>query len=306
MPVRSWDVLPATAALAVAHPSHELRVHGWLQRARPRVFILTDGGGHAGESRLPRSSAIVDGAGATPGEIFGPLGEAGVYKALLCGHARLFTGLAEDLATAFVQNGITLVVGDAAEGYSSTHDVWRLVVNSAVRLAGRRSQHRVENYEFLVIGPPTHVPEGVDEVREIQLDDHEYDRKIAAARTYTSKLAHDVEIALGGGKFFGVRRFSEPQLAGEADGALIEQLRARFESDPRFGASVRALLSGIELEAFRTECFWRAQEVAPAAVDVQPFYEVYGEKLVESGRYPAVIRHNEHVLPIAQALAALE
>lgn len=31
------------AALVVAHPGHELRVYGWLEQARPRVFVLTDG-----------------------------------------------------------------------------------------------------------------------------------------------------------------------------------------------------------------------------------------------------------------------
>src|SRR5207302_1404403 len=32
-----------TSALLVAHPGHELRVHGWLERERPLVFVLTDG-----------------------------------------------------------------------------------------------------------------------------------------------------------------------------------------------------------------------------------------------------------------------
>ena len=29
----------------VAHPSHELRVHGWLQTSHARVVVLTDGSG---------------------------------------------------------------------------------------------------------------------------------------------------------------------------------------------------------------------------------------------------------------------
>src|SRR6267142_6198654 len=40
------------AALVVAHPSHELRVHGWLQMCHPWVLVLTDGSGRTGEPRL--------------------------------------------------------------------------------------------------------------------------------------------------------------------------------------------------------------------------------------------------------------
>ncbi len=35
--------LPTPAASVVAHPGHEVRIHGWLERESPHVFILTDG-----------------------------------------------------------------------------------------------------------------------------------------------------------------------------------------------------------------------------------------------------------------------
>lgn len=35
-----------------------------------------------------------------------------------------------------------------------------------------------------------------------------------------------------------------------------------------------------------------------------PFYELYGEKLVAAGRYETVIRFQEHMLPLAQAIRA--
>ena len=36
------------AALIVAHPGHELRVHHWMELARPLVLVLTDGSGRQG------------------------------------------------------------------------------------------------------------------------------------------------------------------------------------------------------------------------------------------------------------------
>ena len=35
----------ACTALVIGHPGHELLVHGWLEVARPIVFVFTDGSG---------------------------------------------------------------------------------------------------------------------------------------------------------------------------------------------------------------------------------------------------------------------
>ena len=47
------------AALVIAHPGHELCVYGWLETVRPRVFILTDGSGRSGQSRLKSTEEIL-------------------------------------------------------------------------------------------------------------------------------------------------------------------------------------------------------------------------------------------------------
>jgi hypothetical protein len=43
----------------IAHPGHELRVHHWIERTRPLVFVLTDGSGHTGVSRLASTTAVL-------------------------------------------------------------------------------------------------------------------------------------------------------------------------------------------------------------------------------------------------------
>ena len=37
----SWEGL--RAALVIAHPGHELRIHHWLERVKPRVFVQNQG-----------------------------------------------------------------------------------------------------------------------------------------------------------------------------------------------------------------------------------------------------------------------
>src|ERR1044072_9118428 len=71
------------AALIVAHPGHELRVHGWLEEARPRVRVLTDGSGRTRGSRLDSTTGILEAAGAAPGPVYGEMSDAELYAAVL-------------------------------------------------------------------------------------------------------------------------------------------------------------------------------------------------------------------------------
>src|SRR4051812_8757577 len=71
------------AALIIAHPGHELRVHHWLEQAKPLVFVLTDGSGRTTQSRLASTSKILQQAGATSGSIYGRFPDATIYSIML-------------------------------------------------------------------------------------------------------------------------------------------------------------------------------------------------------------------------------
>src|SRR5215475_5586743 len=157
------------AALVVAHPSHELRIHGWLEQTRPYVYILTDGAGRSGEPRLSRTSEVLDRAGANQGTIYGRLTDLEVYAAILNGDSELFARLVEELCEAFVAEQIEYVVGDAAEGYSVAHDICRTMIGAAVELAEYRYGHAIENFDFPVVGRPEQSPN--DDAITIHLDD---------------------------------------------------------------------------------------------------------------------------------------
>ena len=293
------------AALVVAHPSHELRLHGWLEQTRPYVCILTDGGGRSGEPRLPRTTEVLSRVGATPGAIYGRLNDLEVYAAILDGDSELFAGLAEELAQAFVDEQIEYVVGDATEGYSVTHDICRVMIDTAVDLAERRHGHHVANFDFLVVGPPDECPDELrNEAIRIELDDESFAAKVKAALAYSPKLALDVEAALAGAPFQGIRRFSEPQLAGEVDIELSRSVLAELETQPAIKARVQNIIEGVPIDAFRVECLRPAAKTANWTTNESPFYELYGEKLVAAGRYEKVIRYREHMLPLAEAIRA--
>jgi hypothetical protein len=187
------------SALFVAHPGHELRLHGWLGRARPWVFVLTDGSGGTGRPRLSWTTEVLRRSGARPGSPYGRCTDADVYRALLDGRHDLFLGLVEEAAAALVRLGVTCLVADAADGYNPSHDVCRLLAGAAAEVARRRTGRPLVAFESSATGrfwpPGRGRPPG--EVL-IRLSDDEFARKMRAARAY-APLRHEVEAALADG-----------------------------------------------------------------------------------------------------------
>lgn len=142
----------ARAGLIVAHPGHELLVHGWLEMVQPRVFVLTDGSGRCAQSGLGSTTQLLARAGAEPGSIYGRLTDRMLYASILNHDFDLFIGLAEELTEALVREEIEYITGDAAEGAILAHDVWRLVIGAACEMANRAMGRRIVNFDFLISG----------------------------------------------------------------------------------------------------------------------------------------------------------
>jgi hypothetical protein len=182
--------------LIVGHPGHELRVYGWLTSARPVVHVLTDGSGSIGQARIDSTSTLLARVGATRGSIYGRLTDREVYRAILGGDHGRFIALATELADEIERDGITLVAGDAVEGFNPSHDACRYVINAAVRLASRRSSRTIACYGFPLDGAPDCAGKGEAGGLRLQLDDEMLQRKLDAAHAYTemrSEVARALE-----------------------------------------------------------------------------------------------------------------
>jgi hypothetical protein len=180
----------------VAHPGHELRVFGWMESARPRVCVITDGSGSGGEARLESTTGVLARTAARPGPIYGRMSDRAIYAAILDHDHGLFTALADELARALEEDGADCVVGDAVEGYNPSHDVCRLVINAAARTAERGRGMRIPVYDFALVGAPHECPEAVrHQAVWVTLDEQALGRKLEAARSYP-ELAGEVEQAL--------------------------------------------------------------------------------------------------------------
>ena len=184
------------AALVSAHPGHELRVYGWLEKTRPVVFILTDGSGSSGPSRLHRTTSILSQVGAKPGGIFGRFTDAAIYTAILQGDFDVFYRLVDELCSQLSLQDIGYVLGDASEGYNPAHDLCRLILDAAVRRSRLLWNRCIANFDFPLIGPPDGGdPSKLDHAIRVELDEAGFQRKITAARNY-SELKNEIEGAI--------------------------------------------------------------------------------------------------------------
>lgn len=292
-------------ALVVAHPSHELRIHGWMQKAKPLVFVITDGSGRGARPSLRSTTKVLTDLGLPLGSIYGRFADLEIYEAFLGGNFSLFLGLAEELAEQFITQRIEYVVADSDEGYSPTHDACRLLTDAAVEIVKRRQNRDIANFDFAVVGSPDACPElDCERAIWINLNDDSFSRKLKAVHSYDAKLALDVEAALGGDLFEGVRRLSAPQLAGAVDTELSNQVLTALNAFPLIEERLKGAFDGIELHRFRTECLRPVPEFGyrQAARLETPFYELYGEKMVVAGRYQRTIRYVEHFLPLERTV----
>ena len=271
---------PNTTAIVVAHPGHEVRVHGWLEQQRPLVFVLTDGAGRAGQPRIASTAQYLKKFGMRPGCIFARFTDMEVYSLVLARDFETFLRLSEELAGALTEAGVERVVGDASEGYNTTHDIFRLVTNAAIEMASRESGREIANYEFPVVYRPDHCPEQLRS-RSIwlRLDDETFARKLAAAFEFYPELAAETRDSLGGNGHETVASYFN----------LKDDAHAATD------------LAGLDM--FRVECLRPVSRGDRPFYTEKPFYELQGETKVAEGFYTDVIRYREHIAPLADALA---
>jgi hypothetical protein len=185
---------PGPAALVIAHPGHELRVHGWLEWARPMVFVLTDGSGHGSHGRIESSTRLIARSGGRTGSVCGRFTDRELYDTILEGRLSVLTGLVTELADAFVANRFEYVVADAAEGYNPGHDLCRYLVDAAVEAARPSLPASFRSFEMDLAAAPA---AGGASARAVclDLDEDALERKLGAARDYVG-MAQEVDAAL--------------------------------------------------------------------------------------------------------------
>ena len=211
-------------ALVVAHPGHELRIHAWLERTRPHVFVLTDGSGHASEARLDATASVLERAGAQPGSIFGRFSDREAYRLILDQRLAALKELTRELADRFVELKIRTAVSDAVEGFNPVHDLCWILTESAVEIASRRLGRPIRHLDFPLESAPDANTEILgDEAVRFALDDAAWRRKLEEAWA-NEQLRFEVERAI---ETYGSQAFRVEVLRPASPAALEALLERR-------------------------------------------------------------------------------
>lgn len=172
----------ARRLVVIGHPAHELAIYGLLQRYRPQIVVLTDGGG---PERVAQSKEGLERIGLLDQATYLDYTEDSFYQALLDDDAGLFERVAAELRTRIERIQPDQVFCDAVEFYNPVHDVTRPILIRALKgLEG------ISSFEIpLVYQKPAEsecyeiqrVPEALANRRiRYELDDRELDAKMHA------------------------------------------------------------------------------------------------------------------------------
>ena len=113
-----------------AHPNHELATFGLLQRLRPHIVFLTDGGS---EERLQQTREGLSGIGLLERATFLNHREPEFYDALLRSDERFFASIAEAVRAAVMHAGAKQIFCDAVEFYNPVHDLGLPIAHAALK-----------------------------------------------------------------------------------------------------------------------------------------------------------------------------
>lgn len=220
--------LPTPIALIVAHPGHELRLHHFLETHHPTVLTLTDGSGREGAARHESSRKLIARTGASVGPIFGRFSDLDVYEHIRRGNVAAFASLRDEIAAFLREHNIACVVGDATEGHSTTHDLCRALIDSAVAQLRKSGESAPLSFDFSVVDRPDTIDaDRADGVFATRLDDDAFARKLASAHGYP-ELAAEVGQAA---RIIGLEPFRHEILHRASDDHEA-RLADRFAAEP--------------------------------------------------------------------------
>lgn len=136
--------------LVTGHPNHELAILGFVQRMRPHLLFVTDGGG---EVRSAESRAALATLGLAERAQFLGVREEVLYRALVDGDTSIFPELAATVRREVERVGARQVFCESVEFYNPLHDLTLPLVRAATR-----GMKGIEVLEFPLIAERAEAP----------------------------------------------------------------------------------------------------------------------------------------------------
>lgn len=182
--------------LIIGHPGHEIRCHGWMSRVKPRVQVLTTGGGASKTGRLASTQKIIELTGASLGETLPTFSDHEIYGFLLDQNVEPLTQWTEGVAQVIYNDRTEFLLTDMVEGYNSSHDLVAYLTVLAVERAAALGWSVQQVLCQPLMGRPDRAWEGkLSPDITLELNDEEFSQKIIAAQDYP-ELVEEVKKAI--------------------------------------------------------------------------------------------------------------
>jgi len=114
--------------VVTGHPNHELAIFGFVQRARPHLLFLTDGGG---EERVDESRRALVRIGLLDRAKFLGWREPALYDALLAKNIDVFARIVDEVRNELLAIRPRQVICESIELYNPLHDITLPIVRAA-------------------------------------------------------------------------------------------------------------------------------------------------------------------------------
>lgn len=286
-------------ALCIAHPGHELRLHSFLEQARPFVFILTDGSHRTGEDMMMDSvksisKAIKHGIQTVPGDdswnrVFMwnfphrpeqlHNNDKEIYLEIIL-RTDFFVSFINFIAKNLIKYKIDYLVADSSEGTNVCHEVMSMMADIAVKLVKKNTGKEILRYDY-AIDKPFNDSVNEDCIR-IQLDDEAVDRKLEAMLKFPLAITD-----------------LKPNVSLDMN-VIIELSKMPDGKD-----QVKHLLKEINPDFFYNE-YLRPVNINKVDSEKPLYeilvYEIMGEKAVLEGKYTEAITYKKHLKPLREKL----
>lgn len=196
-------------ALSIAHPGHELLLHGFLEQAKPFVFILTDGSYVTGHDGMMDSIRVIDAAikqdkklkinikddswkrtlmiiqqDRDPDQKH--IKEQQIYSEILNQNTDFFKYYTDFIATTLIKRNIDYVVSDPSEQENAIHEMCNIMTDIAVDFIKKRTGKNIRQFYYELERPFSKNPG--PECVHISLDEKAGDRKLNSILKYPFAL----------------------------------------------------------------------------------------------------------------------
>lgn len=182
--------------LFVAHPGHELRIHGWLRQAKPVLSVLTAGSRSTeNPARIEATVATTSRDGLYLDALGGQILDKDFYRLIKVGNVVPFHSWVDQLARQLTHQRARRLVVDGYQLYSITHDVAHGMGRVAAAEASKALGWEIEVLHYPVV--PFEIGGAIDfgqPAFAVALSETEFQAKLAAIEAYPDIKAEFDEV----------------------------------------------------------------------------------------------------------------